>query len=252
MKKWHCYPAPIINGIGQNLLIIEYGEVKDCDYIYAQKRLTKDELLFLPDGGYKKVAKCKIVGNQFIYYNKAVCYDCGIGVKRNVESAKVYYQLAFQQESLDLDGETTFKNQNEYITTNLIMAPVVFKEGCEQGYPVALFLTGLCYLTGTGVKEDDKVANKYFKQSCDQRCAEAADALANSYYRGYGVKQNIATAIDYYYRAYRYGMMESGMHYAIILYNYGKRNEAMAMLLELQKKGYEPAIKMINQILGIW
>lgn len=183
-------------------------------------------------------------------WNKAVCFDLGIGTKQDLDLANAYYILSWVQKMLD-NHEMP---QDVYTSNNLqtlVLKPLTvecYKEAADLGCPSATYQAGLCYLNGIGTEENNKLAVSFFALASKLEVADAYAALGNCFLHGYGVPKNIKNAAMLFCESAKrgspYGMCNIGIFY----YNGGNISEAMKWLEKSANKGFKRAIDILNQL----
>lgn len=76
-----------------------------------------------------------------------------------------------------------------------------FKKSANGGNKKAQFSLAKCYLSGTGIKEDDTQAAKWLQKSADQGYSDAQYLLATLYESGSGVRKDAQSAFNWYSKA---------------------------------------------------
>lgn len=109
---------------------------------------------------WKKLADKGYVRSSFY---AGVCYDDGLGTKRDSEKAFEYYLMA-----------------------------------AKMGHPESLYNVYIMLRDGIGVKKDLVQAIKWLKLAVRQKDVEAIRDLGYSYHEGRGVKKNLSLAVQYY------------------------------------------------------
>lgn len=104
---------------------------------------------------------------------------------------------------------------------------LTFKKIANQHYRVSERNVGVCYVNGTGVKKDRRLAIKWYKKAAAQFDNVANYFLGVSYLYGRGVRKSYATARYYFYRAATYGHLKA-KDYILLL-----KNESVLEIEEL-------------------
>lgn len=78
-----------------------------------------------------------------------------------------------------------------------------FRSAAEQNEAKAQYDLGICYYTGTGVRENYAEALKWFHAAADQNSVDALSMLGNCYYTGMGaeLERNYVEAAKWYQKA---------------------------------------------------
>ena len=84
------------------------------------------------------------------------------------------------------------------VKQNYKMAVKYYKMAAEQGDSLGQVSLGLLYYKGTGVEQNYEIAVKYYKMAAEQGDSSGQLILGTCYYNGTGVEQNYETAVKYY------------------------------------------------------
>lgn len=76
-----------------------------------------------------------------------------------------------------------------------------FTSSAHEGFAVAQFYLGLCYMGGKGVKQDSRISFIWFLRAAERGHARAQFALAQCYGKGMGVRANSIEAFKWYVEA---------------------------------------------------
>jgi len=108
-------------------------------------QLAKDALVAFEagewDDGYALAMKTDCT-NAGIQYCLGECYECGLGVERDVREAAAWYRKA-----------------------------------AEQGHAHAQYELGLCYVNGQGMEKDEREAEAWYRRAAAKGNANAQEAL---------------------------------------------------------------------------
>lgn len=217
--------------------LIEIGGV--IDFINKTNELEKGQ------EGYMETTE-----TEASFWNRAVCYDLGIGTKHDSEKAHKYYRLAFAQHqinSMSLDQQTKYHNR----MSNVLLQdePAIFEEAASLGYPTATYLLGLCHFNALGTPENDYKANELFLKAYKAGYYEACLSIGCQYEHGRGgFPKDQQKAYDYFLEGYNHGDLECGFNVAVIIYNSGREAEAIKLLRELAAKGHDRAKQALRQM----
>jgi hypothetical protein len=85
-----------------------------------------------------------------------------------------------------------------------------FHKSAEQGDAKAQFNLGVCYRKGEGLAVDMTQAALWFRRAAEQGLAAAQFNLGMCYLGGVGVREDLATAYQWFYLAGVFGMPEGG------------------------------------------
>lgn len=163
--------------------------------------------------------------NKYAYYNIGLCYEFGLGVKKDYHKAKDYY---YKSNLCDQNYSDAFYRYclmlRDCSETDLLYYKIQYNK-----QPRFIELIGECYYNGWTVRKDNKTAKSYFKQ-VENECVEAIyylgqiakdekeyddfynytsmalnkgmmyayNALGEAYQNGYGVDKNIIKAKECY------------------------------------------------------
>jgi TPR repeat protein len=127
---------------------------------------------------FQKGAKHADKGSPAGQTCKGICYQEGLGVKKNETEAVRWFRKAAEQGNAEAqtnlgfyygDGLGVSKNHKESFKW--------FRKAAEQGYAKAQYCLGICYDIGEGVDEDPDEAIKWFLKSAKQGFPDAIEAL---------------------------------------------------------------------------
>ncbi len=93
-----------------------------------------------------------------------------------------------------------FRNREDYLQT-----VECYKKAAEQGDAEAQYNLGVCYYTGTGIKEDKEEAAHWYRKAAENGNAMAQYNLGNCYYTGTGIKEDKEKAVLWYRKAAEQG-----------------------------------------------
>ena len=217
-------------------------------------------------------------------YEVAVCYLYGIGVEKNPKEAFICFTMCKDQgieEANDalaccmLDGIGTTKNEEAGIE--------LLQYGVTKEYPISYYNLSLCYALGKGVEKNEETAFELLEKSAGLeygeaqyylgKCYEFANmttidykkakywykratntyplahvALADLFFDGHGTKICYNKANKLYKRAYKKGIKEAELGYALsCLFIKGKEETGVETL----KTIYDVNSYVINQMLGL-
>lgn len=114
---------------------------------------------------------------------KALTYFCKAAQKRHNEAI-------FQVGYLYLFG-------SPQILQNVSGAVECFKISAGSGLVVAKYYLAECYLSGIGVKKDEKLAIELFQETLKLGYIWSADRLSDIYRYGYGIQSDKNKALEY-------------------------------------------------------
>jgi len=124
----------------------------------------------------------------------------------------------------------------------------LYRRAADLGDMEAMYMVGISYLKGNGVKYDKKKAVKYFRMAADRGYVLAQYNLGGALRKGDGVTQDDDEALRFYKLAAEQGLTEAEFNLGL-LYVYGQgvardTAEATRWLERAAAKGYEPAMTM--------
>lgn len=106
------------------------------------------------------------------------CYEYGQGVVRNIKEAVSWYEMASAQGNIEAKNNLAFCYQKgRGVHKNVKEAIRLYGEAAAGGHASAQYNLGYCYWYGEGVKTDKSRAIELFKQSADNGNAKAAQML---------------------------------------------------------------------------
>ena len=106
------------------------------------------------------------------------CYEYGQGVVRNIKEAVSWYEMASDQGNIEAKNNLAFCYQKgRGVHKDVKEAIRLYGEAAAGGHASAQYNLGYCYWYGEGVKTDKSRAIELFKQSADNGNAKAAQML---------------------------------------------------------------------------
>ena len=106
------------------------------------------------------------------------CYEYGQGVVRNIKEAVSWYEMASAQGNIEAKNNLAFCYQKgRGVHKDVKEAIRLYGEAAAGGHASAQYNLGYCYWYGEGVKTDKSRAIELFKQSADNGNAKAAQIL---------------------------------------------------------------------------
>ena len=106
------------------------------------------------------------------------CYEYGQGVVRNIKEAVSWYEMASAQGNIEAKNNLAFCYQKgRGVHKDVKEAIRLYGEAAVGGHASAQYNLGYCYWYGEGVKTDKSRAIELFKQSADNGNAKAAQML---------------------------------------------------------------------------
>ena len=80
-----------------------------------------------------------------------------------------------------------------------------FKRSASKDYIPAVYVLGLCYHYGNGIRKNKREALKFFRRAANNEYAAAVCMIGEYYYYGYIVDEDEEEAIKYFKRAAELG-----------------------------------------------
>ena len=106
------------------------------------------------------------------------CYEYGQGVVRNIKEAVSWYEMASAQGNIEAKNNLAFCYQKgRGVHKDVKEAIRLYEEAAAGDHASAQYNLGYCYWYGEGVKTDKTRAIELFKQSADNGNAKAAQML---------------------------------------------------------------------------
>ena len=203
--------------------------VKESEWraLSERERLYQEGLKYLAGGDGEpdpvKAFECfKQSANQGYtkaQYQLCVCYDAGLGVRKNIAEAARWCEMA-----------------------------------AYGGYDKAQSEIGYCYEYGHGVLRNTKEAVRWYRMAAEQGNIEAKNNLAFCYQKGRGINKNVSEAIRLYKEASDAGHA-SAQYNLGYCYWYGEgvavdKNKAVELFRESARRGNaraEQMMRILNQ-----
>lgn len=106
------------------------------------------------------------------------CYESGQGVVRNIKEAVSWYEMASAQGNIEAKNNLAFCYQKgRGVQKDVKEAIRLYTEAAAGGHASAQYNLGYCYWYGEGVPTDKNRAIELFKQSAENGNAKAAQML---------------------------------------------------------------------------
>jgi TPR repeat protein len=129
-------------------------------------------------------------------------------------------QLAEQAKAL-AEALNTKSSLTDFSQQNCPQNIQLWQRAADQSNVLAQFFLGSCYRSGSGVKQDDVEAMKWYSKAAAQDNVYAQNSLGEMYQKGYGAAQNDKEAAKWYRRAAEQGQAKA--QYALgAMYEYGQ------------------------------
>lgn len=143
-----------------------------------------------------------VLGDPELAWKAADALEYGLGVKKSLERAKHYLEVASKFGSI---GATTALAQLIWrqgkSDIDRRAAIRLYRKSAAHGEPHAMHNLGVCYSTGEGVKMNYAEASKYFRGAAERGHVEAQFKLGWCYLHGEGVRVNRRVAAAWFRKA---------------------------------------------------
>lgn len=145
-------------------------------------------------------------GHQYAQYCLALCYDDGLGVRRDTSHALLLFEQAAEQHlsSAYLRIAQLIQHEPGYTTPKYSHDDSIkyFKLAAENGHPEAQWLLGLYSKEGImGLPKDQEAAFYWFSMAATQRHPSACMEMAMMYENGISIEKDVSKAISLYKHA---------------------------------------------------
>jgi len=133
--------------------------------------------------------------------NLGCCFSAGNGVVQDEEQAVQWYLRSAEAGNAQamLNLGFCFAKGNGGLSRHDGMAVKWYRRAADRGnHAGAQFSLGLCYEKGTGVREDQAEASRWYRQAARQGHAGAQCNLGVNYHFGRGVDKDNAVAADFF------------------------------------------------------
>ncbi|MGJ3494606.1 SEL1-like repeat protein [Piscirickettsia salmonis] len=165
----------------------------------------------------KKKAEAGNTGAQ-IYLGRLYTY--GLGVRKNMKSAMVWFEKASTSDSapamVEL-GRAYLRSKNLFTDVQRL-AGQWYVKAAKAGYVPGMYYLGRVYFEGVGTDKDLKKAFKWYLKAAKKGYIKAQIELAKMYLRGLGVKQSSQKAIEWLTKAAKRGSSEAMLQLGILYY----------------------------------
>ncbi|CZR99543.1 Putative beta-lactamase HcpC precursor [Clostridioides difficile] len=154
-------------------------------------------------------------GNSEAQYKLGICYEHGVGVRRNLKKAFYWYKLSAEQNNLD--AQCALGLCYEYgkgIEKNLKKALYLYIKLYKENYLKGKYHLASCYEYGKGIEKNLEKALYLYMELSKQECPDAQYALGLCYEYGKGVEKNFKKAYDLYNKSYPFSA-EGSYHLAL-------------------------------------
>ncbi len=125
-------------------------------------------------------------------------YKTGVGVRRDLEAAQRYYQLAAEQGNVEAMREAAILMRSG---KDDVRALALFKMAAEKGDVVATYYCGKMLCEGRGTARNAAEGIGYLQKAADRGYAAAQYELAEAYAHGTGIARDAAAALGWYRKA---------------------------------------------------
>ena len=207
MKIANCY----YNGVGVEYNVYEaykwFEKLASLDNDYACYILGKICSYFIEEPDYKEAVYWyeKAAELEYIsaYYQLGHCYEYGLGVEADRETAQEYYLEAalagYENAREAVDSDFVYqKGYALYWKSKYKEAIKYLQLATELEHIEANDLLGDCYYWGRGVEVDYGASYDYYLFSAENGYASAQYHVGNAFQYGKGVTKNIEEAVHWY------------------------------------------------------
>ena len=149
---------------------------------------------------YEKAANTNLSDAQYML---GVCYESGVGCKKDADESKYWYTRSELKDNISLTSLTS-----EMIAENPKYL-IICEHLAKKGDAFFQFTLGRCYRFGHGVPNDGKKAIEWYTKSAEQGHAMAQNNLGVCYWRGLGVSKDVVKAFELYSKAADQGNVNS-------------------------------------------
>lgn len=168
----YCYEKGIGVGIDETKALMYYGKIENaeqqyevgCDILSGRRdghRWTYD--YSIPKKWFERASE---KGHKMAHVKLGICYFFGYGCKVDKIKAENLFKIITDAESQYNIGWEYFTNTQttQRDKERNLFAIEWFNRAGNQGHCLALFMMGVCYMLGLGVKSDNDKANNYFEK----------------------------------------------------------------------------------------
>jgi len=170
-----------------------------AEFYYSGEGVKKDN-----EKAFEYYLKAAQMGYTEAIYCVAVHYYNGEGVKQDRGEAVKWYLKAAQQGHADAQYQIG-SYQNTHSESVLDALKEISEKRAKESDASKLFLLGIQYLNGDGVKKDLTKAFECFLKAAQMGHTESIYNVATHYYNGDGVKEDNVKAFEYYNKAAQMG-----------------------------------------------
>ena len=206
----------------------KYAEVADGspDKIYDEAMALENDEFY--DKAFEKFKKLADMDDDRGLFWVGKCYDNCLGVERNLELAKEYYEKAVEKgNSKAANNLGNLYHYDNGLEKNYKKAIEYYQKAVDGGSKKASYnLAEVYYRGGAGVEQNYEKAFEYYLRADDD--CWAMQSVGWMYEYGQGVGANVEKAIEYYQKAIDLGH-----------YNENRQNDsAYRCALLYDKRGY--------------
>lgn len=148
----------------------------------------------------KRMAASADKGNVFSQVYMALCYQKGIGVKKDIYKASSYFEMAAKKGSVDACRELGLLLLNNKQNTD---AFGYFKTAAQKGDIPSTFYYGRMLAEGKGTKQDATLGMIQMQKAAEAGFAAAQLYLGRAYYEGNGVRKDPSQGYQWMLKAAR-------------------------------------------------
>lgn len=213
--------------------------------------------------GIRLLKKAAELGDKEAQYSYARCYEEGIGVEQDVETAKSFYGMAAKQgHELAKEGIKRLNpptNEEIYASAKALYKEKKYLEAAELFRKLAdiKFLDAQMdlanmYKDGIGVARDDKEAARFYGMAADQGNSAAQNILGEFYISGTGVEKSEQKAMTLFSKAAAnsnpVAQYNLGMCYEIGIGTPKNILVAETFYKRSASNGYAPAVEKLRKL----
>lgn len=194
---------------------------------------------------FKWYAQAAESGYPHAMINVGHCFQNGLGVEKDGNKAFEWYKTAAEMDfPVGLYNLGTFYTTGGPVAQNDRIAFTYFDSAAKLGYDKAQYSLGIAYEEGKGVQRNKAMAYYWYKQAADQEFAPAVTSLGYCYFRGFGIKQDAKRARELFERALKLGDEDAG--FAMSNLSFGTGEVRTDFPVQRRKLAERPALEHIR------
>lgn len=181
-------------------IIHEVAKAQDIKELYtAIKEGYNFVNIDLADKNYDDIYEYVIhqQDDAYKFYCLANCYYYGLGVKKDGDKARSYFEKAALLGHAHAQYKLACIYLDKHVKSNYNKVFFFFHLAANQVYVPAIRMVGVCYMEGIGTETDPKAAFDAFKKAVQYGDIDAKFFYGLCYYYGIGTKRNEKEAIKY-------------------------------------------------------